>query len=94
MRTNNPNSRWQIIISREAERVLRRLPRNMAQRIRQAIDRLATSPRPPGCKKLVGYDNLYRIRVGEWRIIYALEDDKLVILIMEIAPRGRAYRNL
>ncbi|MCH8290889.1 type II toxin-antitoxin system RelE/ParE family toxin [Candidatus Poribacteria bacterium] len=43
---------------------------------------------------MVGYENLYRIRVGEWRISYAIEDDKLIILILEIAPRGSAYRNL
>jgi mRNA interferase RelE/StbE len=94
MRTNAPTDHWQIVISRAAGRALRRLPQNVARRIRRAIDRLSVSPRPPGCKKLVGYDNLYRIRVGEWRISYAVEDDELVVLIVEIAPRGGAYRNL
>jgi len=55
---------------------------------------LAKNPRPAGCKKLSGFDNLYRVRVGDWRISYAIEDERLVILVLEIAPRGDAYRNL
>ena len=55
---------------------------------------LAEEPRPAGCKKLRGYENLYRLRVGDWRLIYAIEDDQLVVLIIEVAPRGEAYRNL
>jgi mRNA interferase RelE/StbE len=86
--------RWQVIIHRKAERVLKRLDRDLLVRIRQAIRGLANEPRPPGYKKLTGYDNLFRIRVGDWRIIYAIEDDRLIILILEISPRGGAYRNL
>jgi mRNA interferase RelE/StbE len=59
-----------------------------------AIRSLADDPRPPGCKRLSGHDALYRIRVGDWRIIYAIEDDKLIVLIVEIGPRGRVYRGL
>ena len=55
---------------------------------------LAKNPRPAGCKKLSGFDNLYRVRVGDWRISYAIEDERLVILVLEIALRGDAYRNL
>jgi mRNA interferase RelE/StbE len=94
MMVNEPDQRWQINISRRAERAMRRLSKNVARRIRRAIDSLAVSPRPPGCTKLVGYDNLYRIRVGDWRVSYAVEDAELVILIVEIASRGSAYRNL
>jgi mRNA interferase RelE/StbE len=86
--------RWEVILSRTAEKVLGRLPRNLAERIDEAIQALATNPRPPGCKKLsgMGYTNHYRIRVGEWRISYAIEEDELIILVIEIAPRGNAYR--
>ena len=45
-------------------------------------------------KKLAGFDDLYRQRVGDWRISYALEEDQLIILIVEIASRGGAYRNI
>jgi mRNA interferase RelE/StbE len=72
---------------------MQRLPKDLLQRIWSAIRVLAQAPRPVGCKKLVGYDNLYRVRVGEWRISYAIEDDRLIVLILEVAPRGGAYRN-
>lgn len=83
---------WEVLFSRQAEKVLRRLPNDLLRRIDRAVLALATEPRPPGCKKLAGYDNLYRIRVGGWRISYAVEDDQLIVLIVEVAPRGRAYR--
>ena len=87
-------NRWQVIIHRKAERVLKRLDGEMLERIRQAIRGLAGDPRPLGYKKLTGYENLYRIRVGEWQIIYAIEDKQLIVLVLEISPRGGAYRNL
>jgi mRNA interferase RelE/StbE len=86
-------SRWEIILEQQPQRVLRRLPRDLVQRLDKALLALADNPRPPGCKQLVGYD-LYRVRVGEWRIIYAIEDDRLVVLVLEIAPRSAAYRHL
>jgi mRNA interferase RelE/StbE len=87
-------SRWQVIIHRKAERILKRLDGDLLERIRQAIRGLASEPRPPGYKKLTGYENFYRIRVGDWRIIYAIEDKQLIVLVLEISPRGGVYRNL
>ncbi len=84
---------WEIVIHRKAEKTLKRLRGEMLERTRQAIRSLAENPRPIGYKKMSGYDNLYRIRVGDWRIIYAIEDDKLIILVLEVAPRGGIYRN-
>lgn len=81
-------------IKRQAEKTLRRLPRDLLRRIAQAISELAEDPRPSGCVKLIGHGNMYRIRVGDWRISYAVEEERLVILILRIAPRGSAYRNL
>ncbi len=85
---------WQIEMERQPEKMLKRLPKNLLQRIRVAIWALADDPRPSGCKKLAGYENLYRVRVGSWRIVYAIEDDRLVILIVRIAPRSSAYLTL
>lgn len=87
-------SRWQVIIHRKAERVLKQLDADMLERIRRSIRGLASEPRPDGCKKLTGYENLYRIRVGDWRIIYAIEEDQLIVLVLAISPRGSAYRNI
>ncbi len=83
---------WQVITTRKAERTLRRLPKNLLQRLRKAIDALEHNPRPRGYKKLTGSD-YYRIRVGGWRIIYTIKDDKLIVLVLTVAPRGSAYRN-
>ena len=86
--------RWQVIIHRKAEKVLKWLDGDLLERIRQAIRGLASEPQPLGYKKLTGYENLYRIRVGDWRIIYVIEDDQLIVLVLEISPRAGAYRNL
>ncbi len=85
---------WQVIIHRDPEKVLRRLPKNLVRRIWERIRELQTNPYPNDCKKLVGYDNPFRIRLGDWRISYAVEEDRLIVLILEIAPRGGSYRNL
>lgn len=87
-------SHWHILIHRKAEKILKRLDGDTLNRIRSAIGSLAKEPRPVGVKKLAGYDNLYRIRVGDWRIIYAIEEDRLIVLVLEISPRGGPYRDL
>ena len=87
-------SHWHIIIHRKAEKVLKRLDGDTLNRVRRAISSLANEPRPGGVKKLAGYESLYRIRVGDWRIIYAIEEDRLIVLVLEISPRGGAYRDL
>ena len=89
-----PSPRWKIRQTRQVEKVLRRLPQDLVKRMDRAILALADESRPRGCKRLrgTGEANLYRIRVGDWRISYAVEDDLLIILILEVAPRGDAYR--
>jgi mRNA interferase RelE/StbE len=83
---------WSILVHRDAEKILRKLDRQTFLRIRGAINQLALDPRPAGYKRIMGTENLYRIRVGEWRISYALEKEQLIILIVEISTRGDAYR--
>lgn len=86
--------RWQVIFERQVEKLLRRLPRDLLQRLDAAILGLAENPRPAGCKKLRGHDALYRVRVGDWRITYAVKDAELIVLVVEVAPRGGAYKDL
>jgi mRNA interferase RelE/StbE len=86
--------RWRIQTERQVEKTLRRLPKPLLARIRTAIASLADDPRPHGHRKLVGFENLYRLRVGDWRIVYAIKDQQLLILIVEVSPRGDAYRTL
>jgi mRNA interferase RelE/StbE len=91
MTINNP---WKIHQVRQVERVLSKLPDDLVGRIDAAIWDLARNPWPQGCRKLTGIkqDNLYRIRVGDWRISYAIEKDERLVVILEVAPRGGAYR--
>jgi mRNA interferase RelE/StbE len=63
----------------------------LARRIREAIVALADDPRPPGCRKLEGRENEWRVRVGTWRVIYQIEEDRVVVLIVRVAPRGKVY---
>lgn len=86
--------RYQVEIDRPVEKSFRRLPRDLLRRLIAAMDKLADEPRPAGSRKLVGYENLYRVRVGDWRILYQIHDDRLVVLVIEIGPRGSVYRNL
>lgn len=91
----NPESpRYTVQIIKSEQKILERLPRDLLQRVRRALNRLAVDPRPSGCKKLAGHENYYRIRVGDWRITYALFDNELIVLVIEVAPHGDAYRNL
>jgi mRNA interferase RelE/StbE len=87
------HTRWQVIIHRKAEKILKRLDGGTLERIRRAISSLVNEPRPAGVKKLTGYKRLYRLCVGDWRIIYAIEDDRLIVLVLEISTRGTVYRD-
>ena len=85
--------KYEVSFERDVQKIYKRLPKDLLARLDRAILALANEPRPPGCKKLTGSD-LYWIRVGDWRITYAIEDDKLIVLVVEVAPRGDAYRHL
>ena len=69
-----------------------KLPRNDRLRVAEGIDGLVMTPRPAGSKKLSGEDGLWRIRVGNYRVIYKIEDNKLLILVLKIGHRKDVYR--
>jgi mRNA interferase RelE/StbE len=87
---------YSIEITAHAERSLKKLrrERELIRHLDSKIQSLAEDPRPPGCKKLKSgrYENLYRIREGDWRVLYAVEDDRVVVLILDVARRDKAYR--
>ena len=85
---------YTVQMKRDPERIMRRLPADLRQRIQQAINALAENPRHAGVVAMKGFDSVYRVRVGEWRIVYLIEDDMLLVLVLEVAPRGGVYRNL
>ena len=67
------------------------LSENIKTRVISAVMSLGDNPRPPGCKKLKGRD-AYRIRVGEYRVIYEIHDDVLIVLVVRVAHRQDAYK--
>ncbi len=87
-------TKYEIIFTRRAEKVLHRLPQDLARRLDRAILALGNNPRPSGYRKLAGEDDLYRIRIGDWRIVYAIEDDNLIVVVVEVGPRSSIYRDL
>lgn len=71
---------------------MRKLPRDMLVRIDRAVLALADNPRPPGAKMLRGSTDLYRIRVGDHRIIYSVEDRIVTVCVVRVRHRREAYR--
>ena len=85
--------RFEIRLTRAAERGLTALDKATLQRVDTAIRGLAVAPHPPGSKKLQGTDDLYRIRVAAYRVIYQVEDEHLVVLVVNVGHRRDIYRD-
>ena len=83
---------YRVVFVRSAAKELQKLPGKVRQRIGRVVDGLQDNPRPQGVKKLVGSQNLYRVRVGEYRIVYAIEDEIRVVRITRVRHRSEAYR--
>jgi mRNA interferase RelE/StbE len=83
---------YQIEIKPSASKELEKLPRQIIPRIVAAIRELAINPYPQGVKKLTGFEHTYRIRVGDYRILYNSYEDRLVIEIIRVRHRKEAYR--
>jgi mRNA interferase RelE/StbE len=84
---------YQIEWKRSAQKELRKLPAEMIQQIIEAVNALSENPFPPGCRKLAGSEQTWRMRIGNYRIIYNVFSSSLVIEIVRIAHRKDAYRN-
>ena len=84
--------RYLVEFRRSAEKDLRRLALSIQARVLRAIDALAGDPRPSGCRKLLGSNNAYRVRVGDYRVIYTISDVVLVVAIESIRHRREVYR--
>jgi len=85
---------YTIYILPAAVKALATMPRADQLRIRNRIDSLADNPRPPGVTKLRGTDDLYRIRARDYRIVYRVENVRLVVLVIRIGHRREVYRGL
>ena len=83
---------YEIITARSFDKALAKLPANWQKRIAAKIEEVAVNPHAPNnnLTKLQRRSG-YRLRVGDWRVIYELEDDRLVMLVLEVGPRGGIY---
>ena len=84
--------KYEIIFARTARKELELLDNNVVRRIIRKIESLAANPRPAGCEKLKGHENLWRVRVEDFRIIYSVYDKRRVIDIILVRHRKDAYR--
>jgi mRNA interferase RelE/StbE len=83
---------YTVLLKPSADRALSKLPEPVQRRIAVKLRALQENPRPPGAEKLQGGEELYRVRVGDYRIVYAIEDRRLVVWVVRIADRKDVYR--
>ena len=83
---------YRVELAKRVQRDLRKLPVGLQERLVSRIEMLGDNPRPRGVRKLAGEKNAYRIRVGDYRILYEIRDDVLVVIIVRIGHRSDVYR--
>ena len=83
---------YKVVVEKRAEKELSKLPSAVYPRIITAIISLGENPRPRGFRKLEGYKNHYRIRIGDYRVIYTIEDNVLYVYIIGIGDRKDIYK--
>jgi len=84
--------RYTVDLSPSAARTLRKLDRSVQARVVGALGLLRDNPRPPAAKALVGRPGELRIRIGDYRVIYEIEDDRLLVLVLILGHRRDVYR--
>ena len=83
---------YKVEVSATAERQLRRLARPEQIRVLRAVRGLAATPYPRGCRKLRGYEDVFRIRVGTFRVLYSVEAKRVLVIILKVGQRRDIYR--
>jgi len=83
---------YEVQFATSAAKEFRSLSPQLKRRVGSAIDALGQDPRPPGVRKLVGHERLYRIRVGQYRVVYEIDDEGQFIRVTRIRHRREVYR--
>ncbi|MEE8389335.1 MAG: type II toxin-antitoxin system RelE/ParE family toxin [Anaerolineae bacterium] len=81
-----------VTFARSARKELEHLNTSAVNRIFPKIEALAHTPRPPGCRNIQGFENLWRICIGDYRVIYQIFDDDQVVDIVAVRHRSKAYK--
>lgn len=84
--------KYQVIVHRSVLKTLLKLDRPLVHRIRNAIAGLSENPRPSDCRKLIGFNDCFRIRVGKYRILYAVSNEEMKVMVYRVAHRKETYR--
>ena len=84
---------YQVSLTSSANRQLKKLPKSIQPLIWNVLESLAEDPRPNGVVKMAGEDSAYRVRLGDYRIVYEVEDLKLTVLVITVGHRRDIYRN-
>lgn len=84
--------RYEVVIARSARREIERLPDRLVRQILRRLDGLALEPRPVGVRKLQGAQDLYRIRAGDYRVIYRIVESRTMVDVVAVRHRSDAYR--
>lgn len=82
---------YEVLIKPAAQRQLKKLPRAVQADLIALIEQLAQDPRPLGCKKLKGRQSQYRMRLGDYRVIYSIEEEALVVRVIKVGHRRDVY---
>jgi mRNA interferase RelE/StbE len=83
---------WEVRFKPSALREFRDLPGSVQARVGRRLDTLSSDPRPPGSQKLEGGEGFHRVRVGDYRVVYAIDDPARVVTIVKVGHRGDVYR--
>ncbi len=84
--------KYTVRLEPRTRKALARLPGHVHGRVMRKLEALEAEPRPPGVEKLTGPEDLYRVRVSDWRIVYAIRDCELVVIVIRIGHRREVYR--
>jgi len=83
---------YKVVLHREAKKDIKKLHPQIRNRIISALDKISDNPKLHGAIQLSGYSDIYRYRVGHYRIVYRLMDEELEILVLDAKPRGEVYK--
>jgi mRNA interferase RelE/StbE len=83
---------YEVVFSKTVVKSMSKLPTSIVNKIIPVLESLASNPRPVGCKKLKGFDNLWRVRIGDYRAIYAIEDVIFLVDVRDVGHRKDIYK--
>ena len=84
-------SSYTVEVKPSARKELEALPDNVLARVVRRLETLTEAPRPAGCKKLKGYKDQWRVRIGDWRVVYIIDDAAKIVSVTRIAHRREVY---